>query len=197
MIARFSSSCILVAVVVICIGRQSDRVNAGPSNLAVLQPVRGAETAESAATAMVRAYADKDFELFMQTRALFECEDMDRGGPNRYAESLHLTKFTSRDHAHTVYSLPTRLNAETTRTIVTHRPKLEFADAAMFSDKVPQHRHVFVDVAIEDHQKVRYQSRVVVIELSNKWYAVPRCYSSRRVYELADATSPTAPAIAK
>ena len=183
------ASCILISVVVTCIGHQPNRVNAVASNVAVPQPVRGAETAESAATVMVRAYAEMDFKLFMQSRALFECEDSQRGGPNRYAESLHRTKFSNRDHAQTVYELPTRLNAATARTVAAHTPTLAFIDAALFSDHVPHQRHRFVDVAIKGYDKTSYQCRIVVIEFSGRWYAVPRCYSSRRIYELADALS--------
>ena len=185
---------IMFVVLASCISRQANGVESGRADLQPAQPLRGAETAESAAILMVRAYADKDYELFMKTRALFECEDESRGGPNRYADSLHFTRFTNRKHSHTVYDVPARLNSGSARTIAKQRPKLEFVDAAMFSDTVPNKQHMFVDVAIEDHNEVSYRTRIVVIEYSNRWYAIPRCYPSRDIYALADAVTSTAPA---
>lgn len=150
------------------------------------QVVRGHESAELAATEIICAICQEDFQRFNQARALFECEDIRRGGPNRYAHALHFTEYRGPNGNFTVFELPSRLVAATARAVPVKTPKLEFIDAATFSDKVPQQEYRVMDVSIESRDGVSYRSRVVVVRFNARWYAVPRCLNSNRIYELAD-----------
>ncbi len=51
---------------------------------------------------------------------------------------------------------------------------------------------VAVDITAKDYKDVPYQGRIVAAAIDDRWYALPRCRSSRSFYEAADRmTLPT------
>lgn len=159
-------------------------------------PSAGAASAEEAATSHFRACITRSPQLFSQNLLLGVCD-----GPlatiNKYAECLHVTTFSNGYDALTVYDLPFRLLQEDTiRAVATQAFDTEDEDVSKllrFAGVTSYYGQDFtcVDVAAEDPNGVEYRTRIVVGRVGERWYAMPRCTSSREFYEIADAMLPT------
>lgn len=145
------------------------------------QALRGHATPEAAATAMIRAISTKNHKLFVRTRLLGVCEGQN-DWPSRYAESLHTTKFSNPSGAMTVFDMRRRLMADTVRVVSMNKMNVPswFGASSYYGE-----RFASVDVSIANYDGVEYRSRIVVAEVSDQWFAVPR-RGRCPVYNLAD-----------
>ncbi len=122
-----------------------------------------------------------------------------------FAEAMHATQFSHGDEAFTYYEMCEKQylpGTEATRLINRNKPLRAIATAA-FDTADPQvkaleleaastysgERFVYVDVAGVGSDGLEYQTRVVVAQLRDGWYAIPRCRSSKNFYKIADAMS--------
>ncbi len=156
----------------------------------------GAASPEDAAMSHIRACMTRSPRLFSQNLLLGVC-DGSISTLNKYAECLHVTTFDNGEDAFTVYDLPARLQDETVRTVAAGAFDTEDEDVAhflMFAGAMSYYGEEFrcVEVSVDDADGVQYRSRVVVGLVSDRWYAIPRCRSSHKFYEFADAMSLTA-----
>jgi len=157
----------------------------------------GNATPEAAASNMILACATRDYELFSQNRYYHPsaCSGK-KGGPNRYAYFLHTTKFTSGQSDFTVYDLPQRLKPNSVRAMFT---QVFASNPNFYRMSFWSKQYRCVDVVSANYEGHEYRSRILVGKLSNdKWYAIPRHYSSLPLYEVADAMrSATLEAVSK
>jgi hypothetical protein len=155
----------------------------------------GCETPEAAAVEMFLACSMRSPKLFIQTRLLGVCD-----GPiatlNKYAECLHTTEYSNGETAFTVYDLPKQMKKETARAVAGQAFDTDDKDVAhllMFAGISSYYGKQFMcfDVAADNYDGIEYRTRIVVAMLNDRWYAVPRCRSSKAFYEIADAMSLT------
>ncbi len=164
----------------------------------------GATNPEAAAQALILGVATASPRDFGKHLLLGVCNN-EVDVLNRYAESLQLTRFSNDGETFTYYELrdqPRDPGTEKSRMINRKKPLRVIASAA-FVDADPQvkalhfemastyygKRFVCVEVAGEGLDGREYQSRVVVAEVGDGWYAMPRCRSSKSFYQIADAMS--------
>ncbi len=122
-----------------------------------------------------------------------------------FAEAMHATRFRHGDEEFTYYEMCEKQylsGTETTRLINRSRPIRVIASAA-FNTSDPDvkalsleavstyfgERFVSVDLAGVGLDGLEYQTRIVVAQVRDGWYAMPRCRSSRNFYQIADAMS--------
>lgn len=152
----------------------------------------GAASPEDAAMSHFRACMTRSPELFSQNLLLGVC-DGPIGTINAYAECLHGTTFSNGLDALTVYDLPFRhLQEETVRAVESQAFDTEDEEVASllrFSGVSTYYGEEFlcVEVSADDSDGVGYRSRIVVARVDERWYAMPRCRSSRDFYQIADA----------
>lgn len=120
-----------------------------------------------------------------------------------FAEAMHVTQFRNDDRAFTYYEMCEKQylpGTETTRLINREKPLRVLASSAFdASDPAVKaleieaastysgNRFVGVDVAGMGSDGLEYQTRVVVAQVGDGWYAVPRNRSSKNFYSIADA----------
>lgn len=121
----------------------------------------------------------------------------------KFAESLHRTKFTHDGESFTFYELRDQrrgINRKKAVRVVAIAP-FDADDeqvAALRFEMISTYygeRFVAVDVAAEGYDELEYQTRIVAAEVDGGWYAIPRCRSARSFYKIADAMqlAPVAP----
>jgi hypothetical protein len=159
----------------------------------------GAASPEDAAEAMFRACATRSPAHFVQHLLLGVCD-----GPiatlNKYAECLHSTRFRHGEDSLTFYDFAfnKRINPKKPfRAIATQDFDRESKEVAKLKFQMVStyygERFKSVDVAAESYDGLEYQTRIVVARVRNRWYAMPRCGSSKSFYEIADAMSLPSP----
>lgn len=194
MIRRLTIACTLVVLGIaaaVAYGVQTPAASTDPA----LPPFEfhrsGAATPEAAAESMFRAYALRSPKDFTQHLLLGVCD-----GPiatlQKFAESLHATQFTHGDESFTVYDLPRPIDRkQPMRTVASAEfdrkdkqvAALELQAASTYYGKTFRS----VDVVGTSYDGREYQTRIVVAQVSGRWYAMPRCYSARAFYAIADA----------
>lgn len=157
----------------------------------------GCETPEAAAVEMFRACTMRSPRLFIQTRLLGVC-DGPIGTLNKYAECLHTTEYSNGEAAFTVYDLPKQMKKETARVIAGQTFDTDDKDVAnlLRLEGVSSYygkQFMCFEVAANNYDRLEYRSRIVVAMLNDRWYAVPRCRSSKAFYEIVDTMSLTSP----
>ena len=163
-----------------------------------------ASTPEAAAQSLFLGVATASPRDFVQHLLLGVCYN-EIDVLQDFAESMHATQFRHDDEAFAYYEMREKQHlsgTETTRLINRKNPLRVIASAA-FDSSDPQvkaleleaastysgARFVSVDVAGVGSDGLEYQTRVVVAQVSDGWYAIPRCQSSRNFYKIADAMS--------
>ncbi|WP_345319157.1 hypothetical protein [Novipirellula rosea] len=162
----------------------------------------GAPNPEAAAKAMILGVATASPRDFGKHVLLGVCNN-EVDVLNRYAESLRATRFSHGGEQFTYYELRDQpRDPETGKSRMINRKKpLRVIASAAFVDADPQvkalhfelastyygKRFVCVEVVGEGWDGREYQSRVVVAELDDGFYAMPRCRSSKSFYKIADA----------
>lgn len=151
---------------------------------------KGAASPEDAAKAMFIGIAKESPKDFVRHLLLGVC-DGPIGTLQKFAECLHATKFIRNEQSLTVYDLPKGIDTRKPIRIVATQAfdgedeqvkALQFEMISTFYGK----RFVCVDVAAEGGDGLNYQTRLVVAEQNNRWYAMPRCRSGKSFYEIAD-----------
>lgn len=151
----------------------------------------GAASPEDAAKAMFLGIAKESPNDFVRHLLLGVC-DGPIGTLQNFAECLHATRFIRGEQSLTVYDLPKGIDTRKPIRIVATQAfdvedeqvkALQFEIYGTFYGK----RFVCVDVAAEGGDGLNYQTRLVVAEQDNRWYAMPRCRSGKSFYEIADA----------
>jgi hypothetical protein len=155
-----------------------------------------AASPEEAATALFRGVATESPKHFVQHLHLGVCD-----GPidilQKFAESLHTTTFTDEGKSFTFYDLrdnrkginpqkPVRVTA--LASFDTENEKVAALQFEMLSTYYGE-RFMCVDVAAEGYDGHEYQTRIVVSQQGDHWYAMPRCRSAKSFYSIADAMS--------
>lgn len=151
---------------------------------------KGAATPEVAATSLFRGTATRSPRHFSQHLLLGVCD-----GPvstlNKYAEALHTTAYSDGEHALTVYELPKMMKRETERVVAIQEFDSEDKDVVALQSQMMStyygEEFKCVEVAAEDYNGREYRARVVVAMVNDRWYAMPRCRSSKSFYQIADA----------
>jgi hypothetical protein len=199
---RFNIASTLIAVSVvfaISYGVHSQAAIA-ESNLPPFQFHReGAASPEDAATALFRSCAAKSPKHFVQHLLLGVCD-----GPidtlQKFAECLHKTEFTHGRDSFTVYDFPMAKGInpkKPIRVIAIEEFDSEDKQVALLQIEglSTYYGQTFwsVDVAAESYDDLEYRTRIVVAQIKDRWYAVPRCRNSKSFYEIADAMRLPAP----
>ncbi len=163
-----------------------------------------AHTAEIAAQSLFLGVATSSPKDFVQHLLLGVCNN-EIDTLQRFAESLHATQFSHDGETFTYYDLrdqPRDPVTERSRMINPKKP-LRVMNRAAFDVADPDvkalhfemastyygNRFVCVEVAGEGWDGREYRTRVVVAEVGDGWYAMPRCRSSKSFYKIADAMS--------
>jgi hypothetical protein len=192
---RFATrACILLCLAVfaaIAYGVNSPAANRDPALPAFEFHREGAATPEDAAKAMFHGIAKESPNDFVRHLLLGVC-DGPIGTLQNFAECLHETKFSRNGISLSVYDLPKGLDTEKPVRIVATQAfdgeneqvkALQFELLSTFYGE----RFACVDVAAEGGDGLEYQTRLVVAEVNDRWYAMPRGRSAKSFYEIADA----------
>ncbi len=160
-----------------------------------------ATSPEIAAQAMFRGVATASPREFGKHLLLGACNN-EVDVLNRYAESLHLTRFSINAEALTFYDLLDQRDDSGRLRLINREKPIRVIASAAFDSADPRvkaldlevgttyagERFVSVDVAGMGHYDgLEYRTRVVVAKIGSGWYALPRCRSSKNFYEIADA----------
>lgn len=161
----------------------------------------GATSPEAAAQAMFLGVATASPRDFGKHLLLGACNN-EVDVLNRYAESLRLTRFSHQGEAFTYYDLRDERDDNGRLRLINRQKPLRVIATESFDSTDPRvtalsleaagtyagERFVSVDVAGMGHYDgLEYQSRVVVAQVGSRWYAIPRCASSKSFYAIADA----------
>jgi len=155
---------------------------------------QAAATPELAARSLFRGVATESPSDFVQHLLLGVC-DGSIDTLQKFAESLHTTKFHHDGDSFTFYEL-----RELRRSIIWKKPvrivatapfepedeKVRALELEMLSTYWGK-RFMSVDVAGEGYDGREYRTRVVVAQGDAGWYAMPRCRSAQNFYKIADA----------
>ncbi len=146
---------------------------------------------EDAATTLFHGIAAGSPNHFVRHLLLGVCD-----GPiatlQKFAECLHRTQFRRGDATFTFFDLPKGINTKKPlRVIASHDfdpddkqvAALQFEMMSTYYGK----RFMYVDVAAEGYDGLDYHTRIVVAQVGEGWYAIPRCRSSKSFYDIADA----------
>ena len=163
-----------------------------------------APTPETAAQSLFLGVATASPKDFVQHLLLGVCNN-EIDTLQRFGESLHATQFSHDGETFTYYDLRDQpRDPETERSRMINRKKpLRVIASAPFDPADPQvealqlemlgtyygKSFVCIEVAGEGWDGREYRSRVVVAEVGDGWYAMPRCRSSKSFYKIADAMS--------
>jgi hypothetical protein len=153
-----------------------------------------AASPEAAARALFRGISDESPKYFVQHLLLGVC-DGSIDTLQKFAESLHKTEFTHDGDSFSFYDLrdlrkgidrekPIRVVAYALFDIEDEQvAALKFQGLSTYYGE----QFASVDVAAEGYDGREYQTRIVVAQVGDGWYAMPRCRSAQRFYEIADA----------
>lgn len=155
---------------------------------------KAASSPEAAAEILFRGVATESPQHFVQHLLLGVC-DNNIDTLQKFAESLHETKFNHEGDSFTFYDLresrrginpkkPTRVVAVAPFDTADERVKA--LDSQMMSTYYAK-TFACVVVAGEGYDGLEYQTRIVAAQLDGGWYAMPRGRSARSFYEIADA----------
>jgi len=189
---------IVVGIATFSFGVSSRAETASPSLAPFEFDREGATRPEDAATAMFHGSAGESPRHFVRHLLLGVCD-----GPiatlRKFAESLHRTKFSHGEASFTVYDLPNRIDAKRPIRVIASDAfdssdkqvaALQFQMASTYYGET----FMTVDVAGEAYDGREYQTRIVVAQVGDRWFAIPRCRSSKSFYEIADAMRLSPPA---
>lgn len=153
-----------------------------------------AASPEAAAESLFRGVATESPTHFVHHLLLGVCD-----GPidtlQKFAECLHVAEFRHGDDSYSFYDL------REDRKGIDPRKPVRVVAIEQFDSEDPQvaalqwqmlgtyYGQVFacVDVAADGYDGLEYQTRIVVAQVEDGWYAMPRCSSARSFYEIADA----------
>lgn len=122
-----------------------------------------------------------------------------------FAEAMHTTQFNHNDESFTYYEMFEKQylhGTEVTRLINRKKP-IRVMASAPFDISDPQvkalaleatstysgERFVSVELAGLGSDGREYRASVVVVQVNDGWYAIPRCRNSKNFYKIADAMS--------
>lgn len=159
-----------------------------------------APTPEMAARSLFLGVATASPQDFVQHLLLGVCNN-EIDTLQRFAEALHATPFRHEGEAFTYYDLRDQRRIANKSRMISRKKPLRVISSAAFDASDPQvqalhlemtstyygKRFVCVDVAGVGYDGLDYQSRVVVAQVGEGWYAIPRCRSSKSFYKIADA----------
>lgn len=186
----FAAAAMLLCLAITLLSAASPASDAKLSVTPIEFTPEGAATPEIAATTLFRACTARSPKHFAQHLLLGVCD-----GPiasvNKYAEALHTTKYTDGKGHYTVYELRRGINSKTPIRVVASAlfdtndkqvEALQFQLASTYYGK----SFTCVDVAAEGYDGLEYQTRIVVAQVGDGWYAMPRCRSAQSFYAIAD-----------
>lgn len=160
-----------------------------------------AASPETAAQAMFRGVATPSLREFGKHLLLGVCNN-EFDVVDRYAESLHLTRFSNDAEAITFYDLRDQRDDSGRQRLINREKPIRVVATAAFDSTDPRVKalaleqgttyagkhFISVDVAgMGYYDGLEYRTRVVVAQVGSGWYAMPRCGSSKSFYEVADA----------
>lgn len=157
---------------------------------------KGASSPAEAAKALFRGVAHESPKHFVQHLLLGVCD-----GPidtlQKFAECLHVTEFNDGEDSFTFYELrESRKGINYKKPIrATLTKQFNSEDKAVAALQIEMlgtyygERFMAVDVAGEGYDGREYQTRIVVAQLGDYWFAIPRCRSSKNFYAIADGMS--------
>ncbi|MGC1276043.1 MAG: hypothetical protein WBC44_20255 [Planctomycetaceae bacterium] len=204
---RFIIACTLVAVGVvttISFGVNSQAATPDPALPPFEFHREGAASPEDAAVALFRGCAARSPRHFVQHLLLGVCD-----GPintlQKFAEALHKTKFTHGKDSFTVYDFPIGKGINTKKPIrmiaIEEFDSEDKRVAALWVESFSTYygeTFLSVDVAAESYDGLEYRTRIVVARVNargnDRWYAIPRCRSSKSFYAIADSMHLPSPA---
>ena len=151
----------------------------------------GADSPEKAAETLFRACAMRSPAHFVQHLNLGVC-DGQIGTLQKFAECLHTAEFRHGADSFSVYDLPTQIDSkQPIRALASQEFDREDKQVAALQFQAVStyygERFESVDVVGESHDGLEYRMRIVVALVQDRWYAIPRCRSSKSFYEIADA----------
>lgn len=155
----------------------------------------GATSPEEAAAALFQATATQSPTRFVQHLLLGVC-DGSIDTLQKFAEHLHSANFRQGENSYTVYDMPRQIDREKPMRAIASRgfDSQDKQVAALRFEEVSTYygeRFKSVDVVAEGYDGLDYQMRIVVAQVMGRWYAIPRCRSSKSFYAIAD-TMPVA-----
>ena len=190
-------TCVVVAtgiVAAVAHGLKTPATSENPSLPPFEFQRQAAASPEAAARALFRGVATESPKHFVQHLLLGVC-DGSIDTLQKFAESLHETKFTHDGDSFTFYDLRQLRRGishkNPIRTVATGHfdsddekvAALQFEMLSTYYGKT----FACVDVAAESYDGREYQTRIVVAQIDGGWYAMPRCRSAQSFYEIADA----------
>ncbi|MBT5018692.1 hypothetical protein OAF42_01020 [Planctomicrobium sp.] len=155
---------------------------------------KGAASPAEAAKVFFRGVATDSPKHFVQHLLLGVCD-----GPidtlQKFAECLHVTEFKDGDDSFTFYELRETQKGinykKPSRVILTKQFNSEDKEVAALQFEMLSTYYgegfMAVDVAAEGYDGREYQTRIVVAQLGDYWFSIPRCRSSKNFYAIADA----------
>ena len=153
----------------------------------------GAASPEDAAKSLFHACATESPKHFVQHLLLGVCD-----GPidtlQKFAECLHSTRFHRGEDSFTVYDLPfgKQINPKKPfRAVASQDFDRESKQVAALQFQMMStyygERFKCIDLVAESYDGLEYRTRIVVAQVGEGWYAIPRCRSSKSFYEIADS----------
>ena len=155
--------------------------------------LRAAVSPEAAARSMFQGVSRESPKHFVQHLLLGVC-DGSVDTLQKFAESMHKTEFSHGTDSFTFYDL-----RELRRGINRKKPVRIIATAPFDTEdeQVKALKHemmstyygetfVAVDAVAEGYDHLDYRTRIVVTKVAGGWYAIPRCRSAQRFYNVAD-----------
>ncbi|TWU47797.1 hypothetical protein [Rubripirellula reticaptiva] len=194
----FSIACTVMAVIVAATMTYGVRLNAAVAD-PILAPFtfdrEGASSPEDAASALFRGCAMESPKDFVRHLLLGVC-DGSVDTLQKFAQCLHETKFSHGEESFTVYELPKRMNPNRPVRVVASEafdPDDRRVVALRLEMVSTYYAEKFMCVAVvaEGYDGREYGSRIVVGQLGDQWYAIPRCRSANRFYGIADTMQMT------
>ncbi len=197
---HFTIACTLMAVGVVATisyGVTSRAAIADPALPPFEFDREGATSPEDAATTLFRGCAAKSPKHFVRHLLLGVCD-----GPintlQKFAECLHRTKFSHGEDSYTVYDLPKGIDAKKPIRVIASddlfsQGKQVAALRFQMMSTYYGEKFMCVDVAAKGYDGLEYQTRIVVAQVDDRWYSIPRCRSAMSFYEIADAMRLTTP----
>ncbi|MGB7325786.1 MAG: hypothetical protein WBD31_13005 [Rubripirellula sp.] len=190
----YSAACTMMAAIAIVTTTYKVRTSAAtvePQLAAFTFDREGAASPDAAAIALLRGCALRSPKDFVRHLLLGVC-DGPIGTLQKFAECLHVTQFSHGEETFTVYELPKQINHDRPIRVIAKMDfdpddkRVEALSTQMMSTYYGQ-AFMCVDVAAEGYDRRQYQSRVVVAQLGDQWFAIPRCRSAISFYEIADS----------
>lgn len=150
---------------------------------------------------MFRACALESPRDFVQHLLLGVC-DNEVDTLQKFAECLHTARFHTGGESFTLYDSPARVNSKKPIRVIAAAPfdtedKKVAAPRLQMMSTYYGEKLMAVDVGGEGYDGCEYRMRIVVAQLAGRWYALPRCRSSKAFYEIADAMEISAQALAE